>query len=253
MTNPIAPDYGTNFLLLPSLEDGVAPDHPIRFLREYVEALDLGALGFGQPVAREGRPPYAVSLLLKIWLYGYWHQIRSHRKLERACRNELPLLWLTGMIYPDHNTLWRFWRDNKKALGRLFKQSVQLAMQAGLVGLVLQALDGTKIQAVASGRSGWTKEHMDKLLAALDQQLALVEQQVGAEGPLPEDQGYGLPQSIEQQKQLREVVRQGLAQLKETQREHYHRHEPQARRMKSEGRQPFSYNAQAEVDRQTRI
>jgi len=89
MAQPIAPDYGQQFLFPPALEDWVSADHPARFLREFVDQLDLSTLGFAMPVAVEGRPPYHPSLLLKIWLYGYYHRIRSTRKLETACREAL--------------------------------------------------------------------------------------------------------------------------------------------------------------------
>jgi hypothetical protein len=52
----------------------VAHNHPARFLRGFVDRLDLAALGFAMPVA-EGRPPYHPSLLLQIWLYGYFHRL----------------------------------------------------------------------------------------------------------------------------------------------------------------------------------
>ena len=90
MAKPIAPDYGQQFLLPPALEDWVAPDHPARFLREFVEQLDLAALGFALPAATEGRPPFAPSLLLKIWLYGYFQRLRSTRKLEAAWPSAKP-------------------------------------------------------------------------------------------------------------------------------------------------------------------
>jgi len=144
-------------LFPPALEDWVGGDHPVRFLREFVDQLDLGQLGFEVPTAREGRPPYHPNLLLKIWLYGYFFKLRSTRKLETACGEVVPLMWLAGLQAPDHNSLWRFWRDNRKAIKGVFKQTVHLAMQTGAVGLVLQAVDGTKIQACAARSSGWTK------------------------------------------------------------------------------------------------
>src|SRR3989440_2297731 len=248
MAQPIAPDYGQQFLFPPALEDWVPKDHPVRFIREFVDQQVLGRLGFAMPNSLEGRPPYAPGLLLKIWLYGYHHRLRSTRKLEAACRDQLPLLWLSGMIAPDHNSLWRFWRDNKKALRGLFKQSVQLAVQAGLVGLVLQAVDGTKIQAAASAHRGWTKEQMQKLLAALDEELEEVEKQLEQEGPIPEGTGYGLPAQLQERQALRATIQAGLEQLEQDGRGHYHPKEPEARRMKCEGKRPFAYNAQAVVD-----
>jgi hypothetical protein len=56
-----------------------------------------------------------------------------------------------SLIAPDHNSLWRFWSENKKARRQIFKQGAQLALRTGAVGLVLQALDGPKIEATASG------------------------------------------------------------------------------------------------------
>lgn len=253
MVQPIAPDYGQQFLLPPALEDWVPADHPARFLREFVEQLDLPALGFGTPTAVEGRPPYAASLLLKIWLYGYFQRIRSTRKLEAACRDHVPLLWLTGLIAPDHNSLWRFWRDHKKALRQIFKQTVQLALKTGAVGLVLQALDGTKIQAACSGPTGWSKEYMEKLLAQLDRTLDEVELQVVGENAPAQSPGYQLPAGLSQRQALREEIKKGLAQLQADGRSHYHPVEPEARRMKVGDTNRFAYNAQALTDHQEGI
>src|SRR5580700_8402382 len=188
MAQPIAPDYGQQFLFPPALEDWVPKDHPARFLREFVDELKLADLGFVMPSGDDGRPPYAPSLLLKIWLYGYFHRIRSTRKLETACREHLSLLWLTGLIVPDHNSLWRFWSENKKALREVFQQTVTLAVRTGAVGLALQALDGTKMEAAASSPQGWSKAYMEKLLAQLDaaleeSELKVVEENAGASGP----------------------------------------------------------------------
>jgi transposase len=248
MAQPIAPDYGQQFLLPPALEDWVPKDHPVRFLREFVDQQDLGKLGFAMPVCLDGRPPYAPSLLLKVWLYGYHHRLRSTRKLEAACRDHLALIWLTGDLAPDHNSLWRFWRDNRAALRGLFQASVRLAVKAGLVGLALQAVDGTKIQALASSRSGWTKANLEKLLAALAVEWNQTEKELEREKPSEPEAAYRLPKRWEDRQALREAVKAGWEQLQEEGANHYHPQEPEARRMKEHGQRPFGYNAQAVVD-----
>jgi transposase len=248
MAQPIAPDYGQQFLFPPALEDWVSADHPARFLREFVDQLDLAALGFAMPVAVEGRPPYHPSLLLKIWLYGYYHRIRSTRKLEVACREQLSLLWLTGLIQPDHNSLWRFWRDNKKALRAIFKQTVQVAARTGAIGLALQALDGTKIQAVASTPQGWGQEYMEKMLAHLDVALDDLELKVVEENADMAAPGYRLPAGLAERQALRDQIKTGLAQLAEEGRKSYHPVEPEARRMKVGDTNRYAYNAQAVAD-----
>jgi transposase len=249
MPKQIAPDHNVQFLFPPALEDWVAQDHPARFLREFVGQLDLGALGFRNPEpGAEGRPAYASTLLLTIWLFGYLHRIRSTRKLEIACREQLSLLWLTGMIQPDHNSLWRFWRDNKKALRAVFKRSAQLAVELGLVGFVLQALDGTKIQAASSGHTGWNKKSLEALVQALDRELDQTEAQIEQEGSPAAGPGYRLPESLADKQALRDKLRAGLEQMETIGREHHHPHESEARRMSCDGRNRFGYNAQAVVD-----
>jgi len=59
MSHVLAPDYGRPFLFPPALEDWVPADHPVRFLREFVDQLDQPALHFVLPAATAGRPPYA--------------------------------------------------------------------------------------------------------------------------------------------------------------------------------------------------
>ena len=91
-------------LLPPCVEDYVGPDNPVRFLEAFVNGLDLRAAGFQFPKenpAGRGRPAYPPAALLKLYLHGYIHGIRSSRRLEAECRRNLEVLWLVQKLAPD--------------------------------------------------------------------------------------------------------------------------------------------------------
>ena len=119
-------------------------------------------------------------MLLKVWLYGWMTRVRSCRGLEKACFESMAFIWLTGNNHPDHNTLWRFFRDNKKALRKLFKLVVQEALKNDLVGFALHALDGTKIVAASSMDTALHRkslaEELKKLDTTIDEQMKQIEQ-----------------------------------------------------------------------------
>jgi hypothetical protein len=67
-----------------SLEDWVAEDNAVRVIEAFVEALDLGNLGFnGVDPQATGRPSCHPSVLLKLYIYGYLNRVQSSRRLER--------------------------------------------------------------------------------------------------------------------------------------------------------------------------
>jgi len=252
MSREIRADYAQMEMMPPCLEDWVPLDHPARFLRAFVEALDLAEMGFRQRESAEGAPNYAVDLLLKVWLYGYLKRLRSTRRLEEACREHLSLVWLTGRHAPDHNTLWRFWRDNLGALRRVFRAGVRVAAEQGLVGMICHAVDGTKIAAVASAR---TTEHQEDLERALQRvEASIAEMEAAVEKAEEEEAGeYALPESLQEAEKLREAIRASLGRMQEVEREHLHPGEPEARLMPCGGRKEPAYNAQAVVDAQAGI
>jgi transposase len=252
MSEEIRANYDQMDLLPQCLEDWVPKDHPARFIREFVDALDLGALGFPQRESEEGRPNYAADLLLKVWLYGYLSRIRSTRELERACREHLSLLWLTGRHAPDHNTLWRFWRENRAALREVFRAGVQVAAGQGLVGMICHAVDGTKIRAACSRRTMEHRKELERALGQVEASIQEMEREVEA-AESKEEGEYRLPEALQEAEKLREAIRGSLEQMAGEKREHRHPQEPEARLMPCEGRTEPAYNAQVVVDEQSQL
>jgi len=160
---------------------------------------------------------------------------------------DLAYIWLTGNLRPDHNTIWRFFRCNKRALPKLFKRVVRLAVDADLVGFALHAVDGTKIQAVSSTESALHRSVLQDKLRQIDE---LIEQSVKEMEKAQQEGGesFRLPQGLTDARARRAVLEQGLARLDAEQTEHLSLGEPDARVMKSRQGKRLSYNAQAAVD-----
>jgi hypothetical protein len=62
-----------------------------------------------------GRPSYHPSILLKLYIYSYLNWVQSSRRLEHEAGRNLEVMWLTGRLAPDHNTIADFRKDNGRA------------------------------------------------------------------------------------------------------------------------------------------
>ena len=95
----------------------IPADHVCRVIDAFVERLEMEQLGFERAEAAEtGRPGYDPRDLLKLYLYGYLHQMRSSRRLEAECRRNVELMWLLGRLYPDHKSIAEFRRMHREAV-----------------------------------------------------------------------------------------------------------------------------------------
>ena len=200
------------WLLPPSVADLVPADHPARFVAEFVDSLDgTWWRAFGEDLEGEvlGAPAYDPRALLSIWVYGFMTGVRSSRKLELACREQLPYLWLTGMQTPDHNTLWRFYQEHRPRMQELFRQTVKTAVRAGLLLLAIQAVDGTKVGGNAARERTYDAAGLKRLLEKTEAAIADLESQNATDQPVP----ARLPRELVQAEKLRERVREAIAEV----------------------------------------
>lgn len=252
MKREIRPDYDQMLMFPPSVEDWVGEDHPARFIRDFVDAVDLKELGFVVPTSEVGGRCYAPGLLLKVWLYGYLNRIRSSRKLERACREHMGLIWLTGMNAPDHNSLWRFLDSNREGISQLFKQSIKVAVRCEMVGMVVHAIDGTKIKSSASWGKMSSAVRLEKMLEKYDRSVADFMTEVERQEQ-EELGGYRLPLGMHSALRRKDKIQKALMELQESKAKRMHHHEPEAVKMKNRRTIELSYNAQAVADKDSGI
>lgn len=256
MAEALEADWSQVHLLPAQIEDWIGADHEARYIRSFVDELDLGTLGFTQYYGGgRGRPPYATQLLLRAWLYGYLRKIRSSRKLERACLEEMGFIWLCGTHKPDHNSLWRFWRTHRKQIKNVFLQTVKVAASLELIGFVTQAVDGTKIQAVCSSRGGQGKEGLEAMLAKVEASIQALEDELESQGDREDAPSAKLPKALANAQTLREKIRSAQATIESGEAKYVQALEPQARRMNTHGgkQNTFGYNAQTVVDSKSQI
>ena len=144
-------DYTPNQILLlpPSLEEMIEANHPVRVVNQVIDSLDLEII-FNK-YKGGGCSSYHPRLLLKALVYGYLTNHYSSRKIEQALKQNIYFMWLSGMTYPDHNTINRFRSDRLNGvLKKVFSQVVLLLVENGVITLKEAYLDGTKIEANAN-------------------------------------------------------------------------------------------------------
>lgn len=199
------------WLFPPTLEELIPEDHAARYVAAFVDALDRAAwseLGVAADGSARGAPAYHPRLLLGVWLYGFMSGVRSSRGLERACRDQVPFLWLTGWQHPDHHTLWRFYQQHRAALRKLLKRTVRTAVATGLVDLAVQAVDGTRVAGSAARERTLDAAELADLLGRVETAIVELEaQNAGGDDPPP----ARLPAELRQAEALRERVQEALA------------------------------------------
>ena len=166
---------------LPTSLDTLVPrDHPVRFVAQYVDGLsgeDWLELGIRWQEGGQGAHGYHPKVLLAVWLWGFMSGVRSSRRLEAACAEQLSCLWLTGGQRPDHNTLWRFYQAHRAGMRYLLTDTVRMAVRLGLVDLAIQAVDGSKVSGNAAKERSYDQAGLDRLLDRTERAIAELEAQ----------------------------------------------------------------------------
>ena len=246
-------------LLPESLEDFVPGDHPVRVMDAFVDQLDLKALGFNKVETKHtGRKPYHPGDLLKLYLYGYFNQIRSSRQLEKECNRNLELLWLVKRLSPDFKTIADFRRDNGEGIRAVCRSFVQFCKKINLIGGALIAIDGSKFKAAASKDQIMTAqkaEHSQRIIDKnIEYYLAKLEAADREDSNTPLMNKEHVEKALNELEKRKSDIQKIADELKNKGLNQYCQTEPEAKIMRS-GREGMilAYNVQTAVDAKARL
>jgi transposase len=209
-------DRDQPFLLPPDMRDWLPAGHLAWFVIDAVAVLDLSrfAVRATPRGSAAGRAAYDPRVLLALLCYGYARGLRSSRKIERACTEDVAFRVICAQDPPDHATIARFRRQHfadEQAMADLFAQVLAVAAAAGLGRLGLVAVDGTKIGANASKDANRSEQKLRELAARI---LAEAEEADAAEDALFGcARGDELPAELADPRTRRERIAAALAQL----------------------------------------
>jgi transposase len=124
-----------------------------------------------------GASAYPPAMLLKVVLFAYSRRgIVSSRDIERACRDHVTFIALTGDNTPNFTTFAAFVSSLGAEIVPLFKDVLLICDRMGLIGREMFAIDGVKLPSNASkARSGTRADFQrqaDKMEAAAQAMLA---------------------------------------------------------------------------------
>jgi len=236
-----------------TLEDMIASDHPVRVIDAFVDSLDLYGLGFEKAIAQAtGRPPYAPGDLLKLYVYGYLNRVRSSRLLEREAMRNIEVLWLINRVKPTYKTIADFRKEHPQAIIGVCREFIGFCRAQQLFGAELLAIDGTRIQAVASRKQVITPKCLREQMAAIDSKVAeyLARlDEADRQEPGNRVAGTDVAAALEALKAQRQALQEQAQGMAEQGSKQEVATEPDAKMMRT-ANQGFkvAYNAQAAVD-----
>ena len=232
------------------LDDFVIEDSAVRVIDFFIDSLNLAELEFQTEPNSKGRPAYHPIILLKIYVYGYFNQVHSSRRLEREAQRNIELMWLVGRLAPDFKTIADFRKDNREAIRRVCREFVMLCKQFGLFNDAFVAIDGSKFKAVNNRDKNFTRAKMARRLSEVEESidrylegLANIDAQESNSGKKEQ-----LEQNVASMKEEMARLKALEVEMLEIPDEQISLTDPDARSMKTRGEGMVGYNVQAAVD-----
>jgi len=255
-------------LLFPSnIFDLLPSDHECYIYEEIFKQIDTSSIEKKYSVL--GQNAYHPRLNIGILIYAYSHGIVSSRQIKRLCHEDLSFMFISHLNCPDFRVLSDFRKNHYEYFKECFKQSVLLAMEAGMTSLGHVSLDGSKFKANTSKHKamsyGRLKEREKELTEEIDVLVRKAEECDKEEDLAYQDKtGYEIPEELKiKEKRLKKIkaAKEALEQREQAmhpdkkidEKKQISFADKEARIMGKKGDFNYSYNGQITVDQDHQI
>ena len=202
-----------SWLLPPSLEDIIPKDHICYLVESLVSLLNFSM--FDLKYSGPGHPAYHPRILIKMLVMGVLDRVRSSRNLAKNARENIVYMFLAEKTTPDFRTISDFRKNNPDLVKEVFKHTVTLAKENGMIDLSHLATDGSKQKANAANKRVLTKDELEFLMRFIDEEL-----EEWAKKDDIEDKIFGDIRGLDQlpnksRKKIQNIVKRYVGKMKE--------------------------------------
>jgi transposase len=198
--------------LLPvDLEVQLVPGTFAHALHHLIDELDLSAFDAHYCNDETGATAHAPAMLLRAVLLGYSQGLVSSRAIERACRDNVLFVAITGDAKPHFTTIAAFVSRSRDAIASVFAQVLSILGKEGLIGREMFAIDGVKLPSNASKhRSGTRAEFLARAEKLERAAKAMLDRHRANDDTPPEDPTRKAAERIERMKREAAQIRAWL-------------------------------------------
>ncbi len=130
------------------IEIFIEPTDPVVSFKEVMEGVNLSKYLKDDSRETRGRDGYDPEVLLKIVLFAFMINVRSTRKIESLCRNDIRFMYLSDEARPSHMTICNFINDYLlDSIENISNEITKYIVEKQNIDVSTVYIDGTKIEA----------------------------------------------------------------------------------------------------------
>jgi len=159
---------------LPVVLDAQIQSGSFEYALDYLIDHELDLSGIEQRYSNDdtGAPAYDPAVMLKVVLLAYSRGLISSRAIERACRENVLFMAMSGDSAPQFTTLAKFIRELSGEIAAIFTQVLLICDRQGLIGRQMFAIDGVKLPSNADKRRSGTHTELKHTAQRMERAVA---------------------------------------------------------------------------------